>query len=587
MKSLIPPVTTLALLVGVNAFLPAPQSEVAPYAFDPIDVRRNICGPIGTARSSYFRPEVARLLSSAASASEFFTEGVPLLAGLDSLSFSIYTESEEAQAYFQQGFALLYGFNHWEAIRAFKKAQSLDPKCAICYWGEAIALGPNINAPMSDEAGEQALIAIEKAQSLKEHASRRERALIDAGKLRYSDEAGVARGELDQRYAEAMAALVAKFPDDLDIATLYAEALMTTAPWDYWERDFTTPKPHIRTAIDTIEAVLAENPNHYGSIHLYIHLYEASQMAEKAAPHADKLAGLAPGSGHLVHMPGHIYFRIGRYLDSLETNVKAVAVDEAYLNVTQSSDLYRYGYYPHNVHFVLVSAQMAGDGATALQYAQKLDKLIPLEVLAGAEWIAPIKAAPYFAYAQFGEVDDVLALPAPPDDVPYLKAMWHYARGVVLAEAGDQRADQEIQAIAKLATAEAIKTAGIPADTILKIAGNIVSAKSLVSQNEFEAAIVLLNESVTLQNSMSYTEPPFWYYALEQTLGAAYFKAGEYEKAETSFKASLIRHPNSAWSLYGLWQSQIQLGNTEAAKASKALYKKASLAKGGMDITKL
>ncbi|MEX0297693.1 MAG: hypothetical protein AB3N28_01385, partial [Kordiimonas sp.] len=470
---------------------------------------------------------------------------------------------------------------------AFKKAQELDPNCAICYWGEAIALGPNINAPMSAEAGKQALVAMRKAQKLSSFANEREQALIDAGSTRYSDIEGVTRGELDQRFADAMASLVQKFPEDRDIATLYAEALMTTAPWDYWERDFTTPKPHIRTAIDTIETVLSENPNHYGSIHLYIHLYEASQMAEKAAVHADKLAGLAPGSGHLVHMPGHIYFRIGRYLDSLETNVKAIAVDEAYLKVTKGSDLYRYGYYPHNVHFVLVSAQMAGDGATALEYANKLDQLIPLEVLAGAEWIAPIKAAPYFAQAQFGSVEDVLALSAPPDSIPYLKAMWHYARGVVLAEIGDQRSREEVSAIADLAQTDAIQTAGIPAATILEIAQNIVSAKYLMSEGKPEQAIALLEESVSLQNSMSYTEPPFWYYALEQTLGAAYLGVGDFEKAETAFKASLIRHPNSAWSLYGLWQSQERAGKHEAAKASEALYMKASLSDGVMDLKKL
>ena len=587
MKSLIPPATALAVLFGVNALLPNPSETSTPYAFDPLDIRRNICGPIGTKRSSFFRPEVARLLSSAAHASTPPSNDVPLLPGLDSLSFPISSTNAEAQAYFQQGFAFIYGFNHWEAIRAFKKAQELDPECAICFWGEAMALGPNINAPMDQKSGEQALVAIRKAQALIDHANKREKALIKAGAVRYSDAADVSRNDLDQRYADALAELVAKFPKDQDIATMYAEALMTTAPWDYWERDFTTPKPHIRTAIDTIEKTLSENPNHYGSIHLYIHLYEASQMAEKAAKHADKLAGLAPGSGHLVHMPGHIYFRIGRYIDSLKTNIDAVAVDEAYLRATSGSDLYRYGYYPHNVHFVLVSAQMAGDGATALEYANKLDQLIPLEVLKGAEWIAPIKAAPYFAHAQFGDVDEVLALPSPGDAVPYLKAMWHYARGVALAEAGGAGAEAEAQAITALVSTDGVQNAGIPAETILTIAGNIITAKYMMSQNEPEEAIELLRASVTLQNSMSYTEPPYWYYALEQTLGAAYFKAGDFEGAETAFEASLIRHPNSAWSLYGLWQSQIQLGKKEAAKISKALYKQASLSKGTMDILKL
>lgn len=413
MKSFIAPAVFLAAVVGINTLVPAPdvsEGEVA-YSFNPGEIRRNICGPVGTNRGSLFRPDIAHLISSAVRADDAaMSESVPLLPGLDSRSFPISTKVPEAQAYYQQGAALLYGFNHWEAIRAFKKAQELDPTCAICHWGEAIAYGPNINAPMDAEGNKKAVAALEKAKALIANASERERDLIMALDTRYKAGAGADRGDMDQKFADAMAALHAKYPDDQDIATIYAEALMDTSPWDYWERDFTTPKPHIKTAIDAIEGVVAKNPDHYGAIHLFIHLYEASSVATKAEPYADKLAGLAPGSGHLVHMPGHIYFRIGRYLDSLETNVVAVKVDEDYLAMTKGSDLYRYGYYPHNVHFVLVSAQMAGDEAISLEYAKKLDALIPVQVVKEAEWIAPIKVAPYFVFAQFAPLDDVLAV---------------------------------------------------------------------------------------------------------------------------------------------------------------------------------
>lgn len=515
MKPLITPVIAMAVLVGGNIMLsPAsvvPDPKVSDFAFDPAKVRQNICGPIGSKRGSLFRPDVVQLLSNAANASDQVSgaEEVPLFEGLDHRQFPISSDNPSARAYFQQGFALLYAFNHWEAIRAFKKAQTLDPDCAICFWGEAIALGPNINAPMDEKSGELALAAIARAGELKTGANAREAALIEAALTRYSAGANLSRTELDQRYASAMAAVHAAYPADQDIATLYAEALMDTAPWDYWERDFATPKPHIKTAIDTIEAVLDVNPEHYGSIHLYIHLYEASNMAQKAAPYADKLAGLAPGSGHLVHMPGHIYFRIGRYLDSLETNIKAVAVDEAYLEATSGSPLYRYGYYPHNVHFILVSAQMAEDGRTSLEYAKKLDSLIPAAVLAEAEWIAPIKAAPYFAYAQFGDVETATALPDPGDNIPYLKAMWHYARGIAFAEAGDPRAETEKQAIDAMLGLEKITSAGIPAATILELASTIIEAKYKVSQHEYDVAISLLEHGVTQQDSMGYTEPPF------------------------------------------------------------------------------
>jgi len=467
MKSLIAPAVCLAAIAGVHTLLPAPiVTEGGTHSFNPGEIRQNICGPIGSRRGRLFRPDIAHLIASAAQASDAVDASVPLIAGLDHRAFAISSRSAEARAYFRQGFALLYGFNHWEAIRAFRTAQMLDPDCAACFWGEAVALGPNINAGMDPGANEKALAAMAQALALRDKADAREQALIDALAVRYR--AGM---DVDaQGYADAMALVAARFPDDQDVATLYAESLMDLSPWDYWERDFTMPKAHIRTALDQIEKVLAANPDHYGAIHLYIHLYEASTMATKAEPYADRLAGLAPGAGHLVHMPGHIYFRIGRYLDSLDTNIEAVAVDKAYLESVSGSNLYRYGYYPHNVHFVLVSAQMAGDADVALDYARRLDQLVPAEVLAEAEWIAPIKAAPYFAFAQFASLDDVMALPDPGNAVPYLKAMWHYARGVKLAEAGDGQAADEQAAIDALMTHEKITGAGIPAASILELA---------------------------------------------------------------------------------------------------------------------
>lgn len=579
MKSLLPPFALLAAFGGLylsQTLVPADEVRPVPYAFNPAEVRQNICGPVGTKRGTLFRPDVAHLLSNAAFADEASDDDVPLIEGLDSRDFPISSDVALTRAYFRQGFALLYGFNHWEAIRAFKKAQELDPECAICYWGEAYALGPNINAPMDDAANVKAVAAIEKAHSLRRNANEREARLIDALRQRYSADGHLTRSELDKKYADAMARLVESYPNDQDIATLYAEALMDTSPWDYWERDFTTPKPHIQTAIDMIEKTLATNPDHYGAIHLYIHLYEASSIATKAEPYADKLAGLAPGAGHLVHMPGHIYFRIGRYLDSLETNIKAVAVDEAYLATTSSSNLYRFGYYPHNVHFVLVSAQMAADGAAALEYAAKLDGLIPLEVLREAAWIAPIKAAPYFVYAQFASLDEVLALPDPGEDFPYNKAMWHYARGTKLAETGDERVETEIAAIEALLAHEGVKNAGIPAVAILTVARDTIEGRYLMSQGQHEEAVTLYEKAVAGQDSMGYTEPPFWYYAAEQSLGAAYYEAGRYEDAENAFKASLVRHPNSAWSLFGLWQTQMKLGRDGEAAMTKKLLERAS-----------
>lgn len=591
MKSIIAPAVFLAAVVGLHTLVPAPErgEDKVDYAFNPGEIRRNICGPVGTNRGILFRPDIAHLMSTAVQADDRPpADEVPLLPGLDHRSFPISTKVPEAQAYYQQGFALLYAFNHWEAIRAFKKAQELDPTCAICHWGEAFAYGPNINLPMDAEANAKAVAALEKAKALMDGADARERDLILALDTRYKADAGAERGDLDQKFADAMAALHAKYPDDQDIATMYAESLMDTSPWDYWERDYATPRPHIQTAISTIEDVLATNPDHYGAGHLYIHLYEASSMAGKAEPYADKLADLMPGSGHLVHMPGHTYFRIGRYIDSLETNVKAVEVDRAYLKMTTGSDIYRYGYYPHNVHFVLISAQMAGDAAIALDYADQLDALIPMELVRSAEWIAPIKVAPYFVRAQFAALEDVLAVEDPGDDVAYVKAMWHYARGAALAERGDARAMAEKAAIdAMVAKGDLPNPPSMPVRTILELASHTIEGRYQQAMGNYEAAIGAFREAVAAQDSMAYMEPPFWYYASEQSLGAALYEAGRFEEAEDAFKASLVRHPNSAWSLYGLMKTFEKLGRPGEAAMTEKLLERASRIEGEVPFLKL
>ena len=587
MKTLILPTAMLAS-IGVGQAFISNQSDsvvVSDYAFNPSTYSQVLCGPSGERRGRLFKR--ASLLSSAAQAATSEAGDVPLLPGLDIREFPISSKVAKARAYFQQGFALLYGFNHFEAIRAFKAAQELDPTCAICHWGEAIALGPNINAEMTEDAGVLALAAINRAVALADSADAREKALIQAAAHRYSDAQGKSRAELDADYASAMGEVFAAYPDDQDIATLYAEALMDTSPWDYWERDFVTAKPHIQTALGAINGVLAENPDHYGAIHLHIHLYEASVQVGLSEKYADRLARLAIGSGHLVHMPSHIYFRIGRYMDSLDVNIKAAKIDAEYLQQTQGSVLYRYGYYPHNIHFVLTSAQMAHDKTTSLEYAQVLDGLLPMEYANNAAWLPPIKAAPYFAYADFASVAEVEALPDPGNTVPYVKAMWHYARGKVFAEAGDDRAWVEQEAIDQLAATDAIQNAPIPAVAVLKIAANTIAAKRLMASDNYAGAIELLQENVRLQDSLAYLEPPFWYYATEQTLGAAYYLNGQFQEADKAFKASLIRHPNSAASLFGLMQTQSKLGSEAEANFTRSFLEKATRVEPELIMAKL
>ena len=380
--------------------------------------------------------EVPRAEMSAASSAPAFAETEPpLWAGLGSITYKITTANERAQAYFDQGLRLAYAFNHGEAQRAFRMAQKLDPDCAMCFWGEALVLGPNINLPMQEDAAAPAYAAAQKAKALAGKSSPREQALIGALAARYSSDPKAARTPFDTAYAAEMAKVAKQFPDDDEIATLYAEAAMDLSPWDYWKPGGREAKPQSVPIVPTLERVLARNPNHPGAIHLYIHAVEASDRPKRAEPYADRLRGAIPGAGHLVHMPSHIYYRVGRYLDALEDNKTAVKADEKYLADTNAPmGVYRLGYYPHNVHFVMASAQMAGDGPTVIAAAEKLRDLIPDEVARGRQ---PVKAAPYFAHAQFSTPETILALPDPGDAIPYVKAMWLYMRGVALVARRD------------------------------------------------------------------------------------------------------------------------------------------------------
>jgi tetratricopeptide (TPR) repeat protein len=504
---------------------------------------------------------------------------VPLYDDLGDLSYSITTNSELAQRYFDQGLRLAYAFNHAEALRAFREAQRQDPDCAMCYWGEAFVLGPNINAPMDEAAGNPAVTAVTKAKALASRTREPEQALINALALRYSAETNTDRAALDRAYAEAMAKAAQRFPNDNDIAVFYVDALMNLSPWDYWEADGKTPKGQIGQAIRTTENVLARNPNHPGAIHLYIHLTEASSTPERAEPYANRLAALMPGAGHIVHMGSHTFFRVGRYYDSVQLNKTAVQADEAYLARVQAKGIYPYGYYPHNIHFVLTSAQLAGDSQTALEYAKRLEGKIPDAVAEKVGWIQAIKTAPYFVHAQFSALETILALPDPGEKFPLVQAMWYYARGVAFAAKGD--VEQAQIAAAKIANLNQktdfsyLLAWAVPAPDLLRLARHVVEGRIAQAQGDTARAVKEFKIAVSIQDSFSYMEPPYWYYPVRQSLGAALLAAGQPAAAEQVFTRSLEQYPNNGWVLYGLMQAQQAQGKETAAQETAKRFKQA------------
>ena len=369
----------------------------------------------------------------------------PRLQNLGSHTFPVTTSNERAQLFMNQGLNLAYGFNHAEAGRAFREAARLDPACAMALWGQALVLGPNINAAMDPKDEPAALELIRKAAALTSRATPREQAYIDALGERYSGNT-VDRAARDRAYAAAMKRVVERFPNDLDAAALYAESVMDLRPWGYWMPDG-TPYEGTAEVVALLESVIRRNPNHPGALHLYIHLLESTKDAARAIPAADRLLTLMPAAGHIVHMPGHIYQRVGRYADAVRANELAILADEDYITQCRAQGLYPMGYYPHNVHFLWWSATMDGRATMAIEAARKVAAKIPDAMLKEMPMLAGFRVIPAYALARFGRWDEVLREPAPPAGTPFYEGIWHYARGLAFLGKG-QVLDAEAELIA-------------------------------------------------------------------------------------------------------------------------------------------
>ncbi len=493
--------------------------------------------------------------------------------------------TQEARAYFDQGYRLGWGFNHAEAARAFRAAQDLDPTCAMCLWGEAWVLGPHINYPMEAAANARALAALDQARRVAP-AGGLEAALVEALAQRHSPDPQADRKTLNEAYADAMEAVQARFPDDPHVALLTADALMNLSPWDYWADGGKTPKGRTARMVELIEGVLGDRqvgslkaaPDHPGAVHLYIHAVEASDRPERAAPHAARLAALMPGAGHLVHMPSHIWYRLGRWRESLDANVQAAAADEALIRQGGASLLYAEGYHAHNVHFVLVSALMGGDGSTTIAAAEKLGDLVSSRAQREVPWTQPIAAARYSAHAHFSAPETVLALPAPDANFPFVVSRWHYARGVALARLGrHDEARAEAAAITALANTPEIAELpklGVPGPAVLAIEAKVIEGRIAQAGGDHGRAAAQFAEAAEIQNGLPYMEPPFWYYPVHQSLGAALLQQGKPEEAQAAFREAIRQAPNNGWAAAGLLRAAEARGDAAGAGEAKALMTK-------------
>jgi tetratricopeptide (TPR) repeat protein len=492
-------------------------------------------------------------------------------------SYPITTSSPDAQRWFDQGLRMVYAFNHAEALKAFRHAVRLDPTCAMCYWGIALAEGSNYNSPTDLDREKTALAAIQQAERLSARATPEERALIQALAKRHSADPSAKRDALDRAYADAMRDVARQFPDDLEAATFYADAMMNLRPWNLWTMDG-TPQPGTEEIVVTLERVLAKNPEHPYAIHLYIHAVEASPTPGRAEPAADRLARLMPGAGHLTHMPAHIYWRVGRYTDAVSTNMLAVEADRAYFKTAEPSMLYRGLYHTHNIDFIWQSASMLGRSQDTIRFAREFAETAPPEMIKEMPDMEIAPVAPITALVRFGRWDEVLAYPAPPAGWLYTRGVWHHARGLAFTAKG-QPAEavkelRELEATIKATPPDRTIAFFFPAQKVLQLAANVLAGEMAAKAGDFATAERLLRAAVAEQDTQWFTEPPPWYFPVRQTLGAVLLQGGRASDAERVYREDLKQNPGNGWSLFGLAASLRAQGKTPAAAQVDEQFKK-------------
>ena len=506
------------------------------------------------------------------SSTNFLLEGVdttrqisPLFENLGNYNYEISTDSENAQTFFNQGLNLTYAFNHAEAHRSFMESSRLDQNSAMTFWGQAYVLGPNINDQIPDT--ERRIKSYEAVQKAKKRASKstpKEQALIEALTYRYSRDTLTDISEMNLEYMNEMAKVAKKYPQDADVLTLYAASVMNTVPWDYWDIDG-NPSPNIKEAKLALENAIKINPKHAGANHYYIHMVELPKP-ELGVASAERLESIMPGAGHLVHMPSHIYMRVGRYDDAVRVNQDAILVDEDYISQCYSQGMYPLGYYPHNIHFLWSAASMSGNSEIAIDAAKKTAEKIPIGELKELPFLQIFAVTPLLAYTRFGKWNEILTIPDPGNEYTHLKLFWNYARGIAFVRKNNLK-----EAVEELEFIES-RDKSLNEEKLAKVAYEVLAGEIEALKGNLTLSAEHFEKALNYEDELPYNEPAEWYIPTRQSYGAMLLKAKKYKRAEEVFRSDLSYYPNNGWSLMGLYQSLIGLDKTEEAKKVKEQF---------------
>ena len=502
----------------------------------------------------------------------------PLFKNLGELQFRVTTKDRRAQAFFNQGMRLTYAFNHAEAHRSFMEAARLDESMAMAHWGQAFTLGPNINDPLpDDERKEKAYQALQKAKELADKAGPKEQAMIAALSKRYSHDLAADIEELNKAYFNSMKELVSKYPEDADIQTLFAAAAMNTRPWNYWDNEGNA-YPTTLQGKAALEKAIALNPDHPGAHHYYIHMVELPKP-DLAVPSAEKLGDLMPAAGHIVHMPSHIFIRVGRYKEAMEANIRAIEADEDYISQCYSQGLYPLGYYPHNIHFLWSSASLLGDSEVAIDAAKKTAEKVPVGELAEMPFLQDFASTPMLAYTRFGKWNQILTIPYPGKDLKHLALIWHYSRGIAFLRKNNvKEAQEELEALQKMkedpTLEELIANYTNPSSSIVKVAVEVLAGEIAAAKGDLDGAIAHLKKGIVYEDELIYSEPAAWHIPVRQTLGSVLMKAEKATEAEQIYREDLQNIRHNGWGLMGLYRSLRAQGKTDEAKKAKEEFAK-------------